>query len=495
MIKQTKVKQKLLKMKTLKGLHLTKLPAKTALVGLLVFVLVIGLAAPFARADRFDNEISQLEQQNEHSHDEVNALEIRANSLEDAINKLQKRINQLQEQITLNQAKSTQLKEDIRQAEAELERQKNTLGQSIKAMYLEGDISTLEMLATSNDLSDFVDKQQYREVVKDKIKAQVDAVTALRLKLKSQREKVEALIKEDIYYSTDGARHADVKSVQSIYTLRARAEPQSVEDCVAVMVTSNSNLVRTVHQFGKDKPSTERVAAMVTDFSLANIAWLKAPLGNPSLPEFEVMSACYAALEPTIPLWNKYLAEIERLRQLGRISADDHQLLRFESTAQLELMDMTQGSEGYLNGETISDVLDAVKAKLTAAKQVEVDAAKQTAQDVRKILVRQNALLRLKAETFAAITITVIRILLAIFFASVAVIGACYDLPDLSIFGTIFVLLGIAFSVFSAWNGQSIQTLTEPYREKLTSWRFLKLKALTSAPDEIPGTITPISGE
>ncbi len=271
---------------------------------------------------------------------------------------------------------------------------------------------------------------------------------------------LEALIKEDIYYSTDGARHADVKSVQSIYTLRARAEPQSVEDCVAVMVTSNSNLVRTVHQFGKDKPSTERVAAMVTDFSLANIAWLKAPLGNPSLPEFEVMSACYAALEPTIPLWNKYLAEIERLRQLGRISADDHQLLRFESTAQLELMDMTQGSEGYLNGETISDVLDAVKAKLTAAKQVEVDAAKQTAQDVRKILVRQNALLRLKAETFAARTITVIRILLAIFFASVAVIGACYDLPDLSIFGTIFVLLGIAFSVFSAWNGQSIQTLT-----------------------------------
>ena len=197
MIEQTKVKQKLLKMKTLKGLRLTKLPAKTALVGLLVFVLVIGLAAPFARADRFDNEISQLEQQNEHSHDEVNALEIRANSLEDAINKLQKRINELQAQITANQAKSVKLQEDIRQAEAELERQKNTLGQSIKAMYLEGDISTLEMLATSNDLSDFVDKQQYREVVKDKIKAQVDAVTALRLKLKSQREKVEALIKED----------------------------------------------------------------------------------------------------------------------------------------------------------------------------------------------------------------------------------------------------------------------------------------------------------
>jgi hypothetical protein len=197
------------------------------------------------------------------------------------------------------------------------------------------------------------------------------------------------------------------------------------------------------------------------------------------------MSACYAALEPTIPLWNKYLAEIERLRQLGRISADDHQLLRFETTAQLELMDMTQGSEGYLNGETISDVLDAVKAKLTAAKQVEVDAAQNAAHKVRQILIRQNAQLRSKAESFAANAILVVRVCLVAFFITVAVLGACYDLPDLSITGGFAILLGIAFAAASAWNGQSIQSITEPYRERIASWRFAKLKALTAAPDEM----------
>jgi hypothetical protein len=37
-------------------------------------------------------------------------------------------------------------------------------------MYLEGKTSTLEMLASSKDLSDFVDKQQSRNAVQSKVK-------------------------------------------------------------------------------------------------------------------------------------------------------------------------------------------------------------------------------------------------------------------------------------------------------------------------------------
>jgi surface antigen len=68
------------------------------------------------------------------------------------------------------------------------------LGENIKAMYLEGDISTLEMLASSRDLGEFVDKQQYRNSVKDKIRNTLDRVTALKLELKSQKEKLDKLI-------------------------------------------------------------------------------------------------------------------------------------------------------------------------------------------------------------------------------------------------------------------------------------------------------------
>lgn len=188
---RTKVKQKSRKMKSI---NVRQKLSVAALVAVMAFGLVI---SPLVTADRFDNQISQLQAENEHSHDEVNALEIYARDIQDAINKLQARINQLQANIQVNKRKSDDLKRQIIEAEAELEKQKSILGQNIRAMYLEGDISTLEMLATSKNLSEFVDKEQYRNSVKDKIKAQLDKVNALRLTLKTQRQKVEELIRED----------------------------------------------------------------------------------------------------------------------------------------------------------------------------------------------------------------------------------------------------------------------------------------------------------
>lgn len=159
--------------------------------------LAVALVMPLARAQTHQNQINQLKSENADSHAHVNALRIRANDLQSAIDKLQDRINQLQAQIRENEAKSNALREEIRLAEIELARQKDVLGQSIRAMYTEGQISMIEMLATSKDLSQFVDKQQYREVVRDKIKSQVDKITALRLQLSQQREQIEQLIKED----------------------------------------------------------------------------------------------------------------------------------------------------------------------------------------------------------------------------------------------------------------------------------------------------------
>lgn len=152
---------------------------------------------PMAGADRFDQEINELRQQNNNAQIQVNALELQANSLEEAIRQMQAEIDALQAQIAANQAKSNKLQQQIKEAEEELARQKELLGQNIRAMYLEGEISTIEMLATSKDLSHFVDKQQYREIVSAKIKSQVDKITALRLELKGQKEEIERLIKED----------------------------------------------------------------------------------------------------------------------------------------------------------------------------------------------------------------------------------------------------------------------------------------------------------
>ncbi len=166
---------------------------------LLLVVAVVAISAvgvSLVKADQFDEQINALNQDSAQKKQSRAQLGAEAESLNDTIAKLQAQINVLQAQIEANQAKSDDLQRQITAAEEELAHQKKLLGEDIKAMYLEGQITTLEMLASSKDLSEFVDKQEYRNSVQNKIKTTLDKITALKLELKSQKEQVEQLLKD-----------------------------------------------------------------------------------------------------------------------------------------------------------------------------------------------------------------------------------------------------------------------------------------------------------
>jgi surface antigen len=168
---------------------------------LLLIVLIGGfIASPLVQivqADRFTEQINQLKNENAQKEQVVQALQVEADSIAGVIAGLQAQIDGLQAQINANQAKANELQKQITEAEIELAKQKNLMGQNIRAMYLEGDISTLEMLASSKNLSEYLDKQQYRDAVKDKIKDTLDRINILKAQLKSAKEETERLIQED----------------------------------------------------------------------------------------------------------------------------------------------------------------------------------------------------------------------------------------------------------------------------------------------------------
>lgn len=175
--------------------------------GVFVFASVY---VPTARADRFDDQIRALDAESEKKEDRQDQLAVQAGGIAQVIRKLQGEINAMQSKINANEAKVADLQQQIKEAEAELARQRVLLGQTIRAMYVEGDITTVEMLATSKDLSDFFDKQQYRESVRSKVKKSLDNINRLKLELKGQKESVEKLL-------------ADQKELQSKLSAR-RAE-------------------------------------------------------------------------------------------------------------------------------------------------------------------------------------------------------------------------------------------------------------------------------
>jgi septal ring factor EnvC (AmiA/AmiB activator) len=133
-------------------------------------------------------EIAANQKKAEAHHSHAESLQGKIDEINTDISVINKRIELLSLQI-----KTLELK--IEETNKELDRQRDILGQNIRAMYLEGDMSTLEMLASSKNISEFVDKEQYRNSVQDKIKTTLDKINTLKFELKSKQEEVEKLLK------------------------------------------------------------------------------------------------------------------------------------------------------------------------------------------------------------------------------------------------------------------------------------------------------------
>lgn len=180
--------------RTLSSVSVTRQSA--AIVALVAIFTATAVTAPYVYGATLQQQIDALNATNGAIKEDKKQLGNEASSLTDTINRLQGEINAVQNRINENEAKMVDLQKQIADAEAELVRQKDLLGQTIRAMYLEGEITTVEMLATSKDLSAFFDKQQYRESVNAKIKTTLDKINELKVSLNAQKEMVTKLLAE-----------------------------------------------------------------------------------------------------------------------------------------------------------------------------------------------------------------------------------------------------------------------------------------------------------
>jgi len=152
------------------------------------------IVSPLVHADRYQDQINSLNQQSAAKQGSINQLGAQAASLSDTISKLQAEIANLQAQIQANDAKRQETVAKIAQAEADLAKQKDTLAQNLKKMYVDGQMSTTEMLATSKSLSDYVDQRQYQNAVQASIQRTLQQINALKTELSNQQTTLERII-------------------------------------------------------------------------------------------------------------------------------------------------------------------------------------------------------------------------------------------------------------------------------------------------------------
>ena len=191
-------------------------------------------------------------------------------------------------------------------------------------------------------------------------------------------EKFEGLLDDFVTYNNPKARLRDIESVRSVYVLRRGRAARSIERTRAVMVTSNTGFAQAAADYERKIEKSESLSAVISDLSLANAAWLKAPMGALGLPRTRLLALAYGALCPSDDLWLKYLREIERLEDDGTISVRDHQLLRSASSVPEELMYRTAGDTALMTGQVALDVADGLKREIEEEWQRKVEEERES---------------------------------------------------------------------------------------------------------------------
>jgi surface antigen len=262
---------------------------KTGAFLVLSCLVVIGTTAPVIRADSFDDQISNLKAQNAQGQAELGSLQAQASSYQDAINQLQTQINAIEAQIADNQARQASLTQQIQEAEDKIAHERQVLGEDLKTMYVDGQMSTIEELATSNNLSDYVDKQTYREAVQSKIQETLKEIAALQAQLQAQKAQVEELLTAE-HKQQDEISAAEAQQQQML------AYNQSQQDSYTAQLQANNSRISQLRA---------QQAAYYAAYSRRGGIYTYGSSGNGGYPDVWA----YAAQDSMVDSWGMYNRE------------------------------------------------------------------------------------------------------------------------------------------------------------------------------------------
>jgi peptidoglycan hydrolase CwlO-like protein len=183
---------------SLGGDHLIRNVFKTAIIKQTITALSLGAVllsfSGGALADQYDDQIAAAQAAANAAAAQANQFKGQAQTYQAQVNQYQAQIDSAQAQINLSQAQYDQITNEIATNEANLANQKSILGADIKQMYLDSGVTPLEMLASSGNISDFMNKQQYQDKVQEKIVSTMASVVALQNQLASQKQQVTTLL-------------------------------------------------------------------------------------------------------------------------------------------------------------------------------------------------------------------------------------------------------------------------------------------------------------
>lgn len=215
---------------------------------------VIGLSVgPVVYADQYSQQIQALQSQNNTAQSALSTLQSQAQSYQSAISQLQARIVGLQNSLASNQQRQVQLQADMQQEQAAVTKEKQLLGSDIKAMYVAGQMTTIEELATSKNISAYIDAQTYRNAVQSSIQQTLNQIANQEQQIKTQQAQVSQILKVlQLQQSQVTAAQSQQSQLlaynqtqQAAFNQQLQSNKAQIATLVAEQIAANKQLVST----------------------------------------------------------------------------------------------------------------------------------------------------------------------------------------------------------------------------------------------------------
>jgi peptidoglycan hydrolase CwlO-like protein/surface antigen len=173
-----------------------RLPTKAFFIFLSVVIAVAALISitPTAQADEYDSQIRNIQKEIDQYNAEAERLRGETNGLQNELAKLNNEKAAIQGEVDVSQAKYDQLIAQIGETEKKIKDNQEVLGDTLADLYLDDNISPLEMLASSKNISEYVDKQAQRASIRDTITSTITTVRQLKKDLETQKANVEIVL-------------------------------------------------------------------------------------------------------------------------------------------------------------------------------------------------------------------------------------------------------------------------------------------------------------
>lgn len=296
------------------------------------------------------------------------------------------------------------------------------------------------------------------------------------------KEKIIESYKRNLYFNEaekQSTIERDIKSVSAIHHLRKGYLPQTMQSAEYIFVTPNSTLSYVNKKYEDEAFEGKfHIPACLTDVFIGTLVWMQSPTKWIKINEKKMLADCIAAIQPDSLFVKKMVEEAKKLKESGKVSADEFLAVSRSYFIQEMLMKETLGDPEAVNGSNIEEVIKKIRTDAAYIPEQQLMAEKIKNQDLEtRIKEYEQDTNKIQIKLFTTIKRLVSRSLNLIFaisliFLSISIIIPF--LPNVSIF--LRILSAIAAVVFGI--------LSVGYGFNLKGWKD-KLIDITSKKAEV----------